>query len=191
MFKYYNHTLLHSKRTYTLKKFCAVFKDKKMHPQTVRGWINSGDLKIISKNPIVIQGSDGKEFLKKRNESHRRKPEFNQIKCTSCKNLLPPKNREVTIYRNKNGSWNAKGICESCGNEIFRFYGQDDLDKLQQIFVVKQPELMTLCNRLDAPSKTHLKGDDKLVSNESQNNKPRDPPNTNSKTNEPKQLSLL
>ena len=191
MFKYYNPNLLHSKRSYTVEKFCNVYKDKKLHAQTVRSWVNSGELETISKNPIVIYGAIAKSFLDKRNKGHKKHPEFDQIKCVCCKQFSVPKNKEITLYQNKNGSWKGVGFCQHCEHEISRFYKRDDRQKLEETFIVKHPELMTLCNKSDTASKTHFDDENKLVLSESDQDQQQNSPDVVSKTHIGEQLTLF
>lgn len=191
MFKYYNPQLIHSKRSYTVEKLCNVYQDKKLHAQTVRGWVNSGELEVISKKPIIIYGAVVKSFLEQRNKAHKKSLDFDQIKCVRCKQSSSPKNKEITIYQNKNGSWKAVGFCQVCNNEISRFYKRNDRQKLSETFIIKQPELMTLCNKSDTAYKTHLKEPQKIVSSESKQDVKQDSTTTTSKTNIGEQLTLF
>jgi hypothetical protein len=191
MFKYYNPQLIHSKRSYTVEKLCNVYKDKKLHAQTVRGWVNSGELETISKKPIVIYGAIAKSFLEKRNKSHKKTLGFEQIKCVGCKQISFPKNKEITLYQNKNGIWKAVGFCQLCDNEILKFYKKDDRQKLEETFIIKQPELVTLCNKSDTASKTHLNEQEKVVSSEPPQDEQQNSTTTVSKTNIGEQLNLF
>jgi|APGre2960657423_1045063.scaffolds.fasta_scaffold12694_5 hypothetical protein len=192
MFKYYNPQLIHSKRSYTVEKLCHVFRDKKLHAQTIRAWINSGELEVISNKPIVIYGALVKEFLKKRNDAHKKTLEFNQIKCVGCKAIAVPKNNEVTVIgQNKNGSWSAVVICQFCARENTRFYGKNQRDKLNEVFIVKQTDLVTLCNKPDTASKTHLNDENKLALCESDSNQQENSLSSASKTNIGEQLTLF
>lgn len=191
MFKYYNPQLIHSKRSYTVEKLCNVYKDKKLHAQTVRGWVNSGELEVISKKPIIIYGAIAKFFLEKRNKAHKKTLDFEQIKCVRCKQSSFPKNKGITLYQNKNGSWKAVGFCQLCDNEISKFYKKDDRQKLEEIFIVKQPELVTLCNKSDTASKTHSDDKNKLASSEPSQAPQENSPAPASKTNIGEQLTLF
>jgi len=191
MFKYYNPQLIHSKRSYTVEKLCNVYQDKKLHAQTIRGWVNSGELEVISKKPIIIYGAIIKSFLEQRNKAHKKTLDFDQIKCVFCKQSSSPKNKEITIYQNKNGSWKAVGFCQVCDHEISKFYKRDDRQKLAETFIIKQPELITLCNKSDTASKTHLKELQKIVSSESKQDLKQDSTTTTSKTNIGEQLTLF
>jgi len=42
--------------------------------------------------------------------------------------------------------------------KIRRFYKQNEHQKLEETFIIQQPESVTLCNLLPSASKTHLDG---------------------------------
>ena len=153
MFKYYNANLIISNRSYSTEK---IEKLLKIHPQTVRGWIKEGNLQAISNKPISIYGAVLKEFIKNRNESHKKTLEFNQMKCLKCKAISTPKNNEVLIYNNKNGSIRAVAIYPCCKRiELSKLYKKIDIEKLKQVFFIKPTE-PTLCNSLCISSKTNI-----------------------------------
>ena len=148
-------------------------------------------MEVISKKPIIIYGAVIKSFLEHRNKANKRTLDFDQIKCVRCKQISHPKNKEITLYQNKNGSWNAVCICQSCDQETWRFYKKIERQQLEETFIIKKPELMTLCNKSDTASKTHLKEPQKIVSSEPNKDVKQDSTTTTSKTNIGEQLNLF
>lgn len=191
MFKYYNHNLIHSKRPYTVEQICNLYKDKRLNPQTVRGWFKDHNLELISKRPIVIYGAILKDFLGNRNKGHKKQLNFDEIKCFSCKQVSKPQNNEMTLLRNKNGSFKALVFCDKCGGKNNRFYKKNDYEKLTKTFTVKQPSLPTLCNNADNACKTNLDHKQKPSPSESCKKIEPDLTNSASKTNLGDQLSLF
>ncbi len=192
MFKYYNHRLVKQYRSYSVEKICGLFKDKKLHPQTVREWVKSGQLATITTKPITVYGEVLIDFLEQRNQAHKQHLGFNQFKCVSCKEIDLPKDNAVALYQNKNGSYKAVAYCATCNNQMTRFYKKTDHAKLNDTFTIKQAELLTLSNQLPSTSKTHL---DSTLNNglcESQKQLSKKPPSHASKTNlTPVQPSLF
>lgn len=132
MFRYYKSHLIISNRSYSTEK---IQKLTGIHPQTIREWINQNNLECVSRKPILIYGAVLKEFIKNRNESHKKTLEFTQMKCFKCKAISIPKNNEVLLYNNKNGS--IRGVanhfcCE--GVELSKLYKKVDAEKLKQVF---------------------------------------------------------
>jgi hypothetical protein len=156
MFKYYNPRLVKQYRSYTVEQICDLFKEKKLHPQTVRDWVKSGELETITRKPIAIYGAMLKDFLEKRNASHKKQLEFNQFKCMKCQEILIPQNNTISLYKNNNGSIKALAICPVCNNKIARFYKQNELVKLEETFIINEAQLLTICNLSSTACKTHL-----------------------------------
>lgn len=180
MFKYYNSNLIISNRSYSTEK---IEKLLKIHPQTIREWVKIGKLQIISKKPISIYGAVLKEFIKNRNESHKKTLEFNQMKCFKCKTISIPKNNEVILYNNKNGSIRAIAIYSCCERvELSKLYKKIDITKLKQVFFIKPTE-PTLCNSLSISSKTNINETQKANLCESKNKESQQSKKLSSKTN--------
>jgi len=98
-----------SHRSYTTEELSVLLsKDKK----TLLRWIDKG-LKTIpeSKKPILIMGSDLKEFLRKKKSKRKMKLNRNQFYCLSCKQAVYAKrgsieklsNRKIALCRVCNG----------------------------------------------------------------------------------------
>ncbi|MFT4967720.1 MAG: hypothetical protein ACI9CD_000729 [Candidatus Deianiraeaceae bacterium] len=162
--KSYNSNIIIANRSYTNKKICKLYEKQKLHPQTVRDWINIEGLQVLSSNPIIILGKDLKEFLKNRN-SQKRKLAFNEFKCAKCKSIAEPHNKEISIYYNKNGSVRAVGICGVCPAEMQRFYKAEEEERVRKWFLIK-PILSTLCNSAYTPLHTNIKTDGEVALNE-------------------------
>ncbi|HAT6978740.1 TPA: hypothetical protein JAN54_10695 [Legionella pneumophila] len=156
MFKNYNPRLVKQYRSYTVEQICNLFKEKKLHPQTVRDWVKSGELETITKKPIAIYGAVLKDFLEKRNASYKKQLEFNQFKCLKCQEIITPQNNTISMYQNKNGSIKALASCPLCKSKIARFYKQNEQIKLEEVFIINQTQLVTICNPSYTACKTHF-----------------------------------
>ncbi|MFA5880165.1 MAG: helix-turn-helix domain-containing protein [Candidatus Margulisiibacteriota bacterium] len=166
MFKYYNPNLIKSYLSYSVEQICKIYANKRLHPQTIRQWVKSGKLESVSKKPILIHGTVFKEFIKTRNDNHKKQLNFNQFKCIKCKEINIPKDNKISIYRNKNGSLRAVGICPSCKHQNMRFYKKIDEQKLRGTFDIKTSDMLRLCNSSCSTSKTNPNNDNKPCLNE-------------------------
>ena len=156
MFKYLNPNLICSHRSYTVEKICALYESKKLHPQTIRAWVKSGDLEAVTHKPLLICGAILKNFLIHRNASNKKTLAFNEFKCFTCKENYTPSHSEIILYGRKNGSLNATALCGVCGRQNSRFYKKSDESELRKIFVIKQPAVTTICNSPSSNTKTHI-----------------------------------
>lgn len=163
MFKYYNYKLIESNRSYSSEKIKKLLG---IREQTIREWINQGKLECVSKKPILIYGAILKEFIKSRNESHKKTLEFNQMKCLKCKAISIPKDNQISIYNNKNGSIRATGICQNCNNEFSKLFKKNSIEKLKNSFFIQSTE-STLYNTSPINSKTNIESQKEVVLNES------------------------
>lgn len=167
---------------------CKIFRGKKLHHQTIRGWIKSGELEAISTRPILIYGAVLKVFIQNRNQAHKNCLEFNQIKCVKCKVSSVPQNNEINIKKNKNGSLKVEAFCPVCHSTPLRFYKQTEYEQLKETFTIKKPEASTLSNQSSNASKTDLGDSYKTPLNESCQNIGQEVPNSVTK---PKQQTLF
>lgn len=156
MFKYYNPQLVKKYRSYTAEEICKLFENKKLHIQTVREWVKSGDLEVILKKPITIYGEVLRAFLEKRNANHKRQLAFNQFKCVACQEIIFPHENVISVYINQNGSIKASAICPLCSNKATRFYKKSEQAKLEETFIINEPQLVTIGNSSSTACKTHL-----------------------------------
>ncbi len=152
MFKYYNSNLIISNRSYSTEKIKKLIG---IHEQTIRDWVKNEKLQVVSKKPISIYGAVLKEFIKNRNESHKKTLEFNQMKCFKCKAISIPQDNQISIYYNKNGSIRATGICQNCHNKFSKLFKKNSIEQLKNSFFIKPTE-STLCNSLYISSKTNI-----------------------------------
>lgn len=198
MFKKYDPRRVKSYRSYKLADICRLFKDKKLHPQTIRGWINDNKLEaFIDGKNLMVYGATLKIFLQKRNEDHKRKMAFDEFRCGKCKVISSPLNYIITnLNYGKAGCVIATGICYNCNNEMTRIYKKDQEPEIIQRFNIQHNELSTLSNRTSSSGKTHYKEEEKPMVSEScksdKNIKNLNMFDTTSKTHQnPNQLSLF
>ena len=167
MFKYYNPNLILSYRSYTVERLCTLYASKKLHAQTIRRWVKFDKLEVVCKKPLLIYGESLKAFLYARNEGHKKTLKIDQLKCVKCKGFFTPKDKIITLYRNKNGSLRATGYCTPCNHPSSRFYKKSDEPTLRKLFKVNDPQVTTICYSLDTDSKAHMKRECRDRGNES------------------------
>lgn len=156
MFKYYNPRLVKKYRSYTAEEICKLFESKKLHVQTIRDWVKSGGLEVVTKKPITVYGEVLQAFLEKRNASHKKQLAFHQFKCLKCQEIVSPYENTISIYQNKNGSIKASAICSLCHNKATRFYKKNEQAQLEKTFIINKPHLVTIGNSSSTVCKTHL-----------------------------------
>lgn len=107
--------------SYTIKEWSDLLDVTK---KTVGRWIDIG-LKIIPgcKNPILISGSDLKEFLRNKDSKKRFKLKRNEFSCLHCKAARKAKRGSVKELNNR-----KTGICSVCGRKMSRIFKPSQKD---------------------------------------------------------------
>jgi hypothetical protein len=100
-------------RSYTIEELSALLSKNK---KTLLRWIDSG-LKTIpeSKKPILIMGSDLKEFLRNKYSKKKAKLKRNQFYCLACKKAVYAKRGSIEIFNNQ-----KRALCRVCNGKICR-----------------------------------------------------------------------
>lgn len=172
MAKNYDSRLVKSYRSYKIRDICRLFKQKKLHEQTVRGWINNDGLEAFRHGRIVyVYGAVLKQFLLKRNAARKQPMEFTDFQCWKCRNISPPLDSIIhTLAKDRHKSLQAVATCASCNQPVSRFYKQGDREKILETFTVEHNQLIALYDSSCEGEKTHLDEGVKNTSSESCHN---------------------
>lgn len=98
---------------YDIDEICGLYKDTKLHPQTVLGWIKAGLEVADNSKPFLIMGYHLSAFLGKRNIEGRHKTALHEIFCMTCQDIKKPYRGQVQIIRQGYPLENKK-ICWLC-----------------------------------------------------------------------------
>lgn len=101
--------------SYTLKELSELLS---IDTKTVGRWIDRG-LKIVpgGKNPILILGSDLKEFLRNKDSKKKVKLKRNEFYCFHCKAARRAKHGSITRLKDK-----KIGLCHVCSGKMCRIF---------------------------------------------------------------------
>lgn len=173
MFKKYDHRLVASYRSYKVGDICRLYRDKKLHEQTIRGWVNAGKLKAIwHGKTIFIYGAMLKQFLLDNNNSHKRTLEFNQFRCGKCKQINSPLNNIITkLTTGRGGSIQAFAHCANCNHLTNRHYKANQKQQILELFTAQHNEVVLISDSLCSTSKTNIKTTPKIAISEPYKNK--------------------
>jgi len=196
MHKKYDERLLKSYRSYKVNDISRIFRDKKLHPQTIRGWVEQGKLKaIIDGKTILIYGAVLKNFILENNQSRKRKLAFEEFKCWKCKKISTPLDNKLSkLELTKNNYLLAHCTCP-CGHEINKPFTKDFYEKIFEAFAIEQNEVGRLCDSLNTPNNTNIDNSYKTPESEPEIKPPEiliaPPNNTNIKQEQLNFLNLL
>lgn len=170
MYKKYDHKRIKGYRSYKISDICHLYRDRKLHEQTVRKWVKSGQLAaILDGKVILIYGGVLKQFLIENNQKHQKKLEFTHFRCGKCKTKDAPLEHQVTLQQGRGGSIQAFGVCVTCGHRMNRHYKASQLQEICNAFHVLHSEVGRLEDSSATTSKTHIKNSTKTA--------PSEPPN--------------
>lgn len=170
MFKKYDHRLVHSYKSYTIKEICRLFKHQSLHDKTIRAWIKSGDLEaILDGNKLLIYGGVLKQFLKNRNKNRQRILALNEFLCFGCKEVHAPFDNTIfAITAQKNGSIMAFALCPNCAFEMKRLYKRSEIAEIKSLFSLEPAALIVLSDISCTAYNAHPQIPQKLLDPESQ-----------------------
>lgn len=161
----YPHDRIRYWYVYDINDICALFKDKGLHPQTVRKWIKQYGLKILDhKKPTLIYGYDLIQFIKKHNQKGKCQTEFHQFFCLSCKDARSVYRGTIQMTHKANGL-HVKARCRTCKKDMYKTYTMSDYQKLKKKFHVV--DVLELYDCTNATSMTQFHKPEKNNGNES------------------------
>lgn len=123
----YNYRLIQIKESYSVNEIAQLFHIDRM---TCLRWIKYQGLKVIKQNtsPLLVMGSDLKEFIITKLNKRKRKLSDNEFFCLKCRKAVIGEIGSIRVVKTgkKIGKDNSEqenkiGKCEHCGRVINRF----------------------------------------------------------------------
>jgi excisionase family DNA binding protein len=119
-------------RTYSVPEAAKLLG---VHKNTVRQWIKRGLPVIEEKRPLLIHGSDLKNFLKA--QQPKKQPcQPGEIYCVRCRAPKRPAGDMVDFLHKGAGRGLLQGICPTCSTLIHRLVTPRSCATLEEIFKV-------------------------------------------------------
>ena len=160
----YPHNRVRYWYAYDIDDICGLFDDIGLHPQTVRKWVKSGLSTIDKGRPTLIYGNDLINFLKKHNQSNKRKTAFDEFYCMKCQDARPIFQNKIHIVQ-KAQFLRAQGHCRTCKSKMNKSYKMTDYPALKRKF--KLVDVLELYDCSKPTDKTHFSDEVKQPVNES------------------------
>jgi excisionase family DNA binding protein len=123
-------------RSYTVEEVARLFG---VHKQTVRNWIGAGLYVLASRRPILIHGSDLREFHERRREKRKQKCRPGELFCLKCQAPKRPAGDMLDYLPMSLVSGNFRGICPTCNGLIHRRVGLANIDAAKGNCTVEYP----------------------------------------------------
>lgn len=141
-------------RSYTVEEVARLFG---VHKQTVRNWIDAGLPALASKRPILIHGSDLRQFHDHRRKEQRQKCRPGELFCLKCRAPKRPAGDMLDYLPMSLVSGNFRGICPTCNGLIHRRVSLARIDAAKGACIVEYPHgQQRLTNTSDPSLDCHL-----------------------------------
>ncbi len=149
---------------YDIDEVCGLYKDSKLHPRTVHGWIKNGLATIDGQKPFLVFGHELKRFLGKQNASGKQKTARDEMFCFKCRDVRKPYKREIQ-FTQRGHLTSMKALCPDCKNTMNKGVKLDDVPSLKRIFTVV--DVLKLYDCEASTVNTHLLAQTKAQQSES------------------------
>lgn len=122
-----------SARSYTIAEAASTVG---VTPQTIHNWIAVGLSSMTSSRPILIRGSDLKQWIKARRRERTSLSPL-EFMCLGCKAPRTPYGGMADCSENNGASLRLTALCPTCGSVITRIISHKDLPLLRQVFDIR------------------------------------------------------
>jgi Helix-turn-helix domain len=125
--RHLNHRLVKIHRNYTVEEIAQLFG---AHRNTVRRWVKQGLQTTDDKRPMLILGSDLRNFLQARRSKNKQKCQPGEIYCVRCRTPRRPAGDMAEYQTATTGPGNLVGICPDCECMMYR---RVNVSKLEEV----------------------------------------------------------
>jgi len=148
MAKLQNPNLAKIHRSYTVEEVADLFS---VHKNTVRLWIKDGLATNDNKRPLLILGSNLREYLQGKRASAKRKCLSYEIYCLRCRAAKRPAENMVDYETINAKTGRLIGLCPSCNGIINKYVRVDQLAHIQSQLDIALPKALKHINESDKP----------------------------------------
>lgn len=114
-----NPNLAKIHRNYTVEEVADLFS---IHKNTVRSWVKEGLATNDDKRPMLILGSNLKQYLQAKRKSNKRKCLPFEIYCLRCRSPQVPAENMVDYEPINCNMGRLIGLCPSCSGIINKYF---------------------------------------------------------------------
>lgn len=128
MGKRLNPNLVKIHRSYLVGEVAELLS---VHKNTVHSWVKDGLPPNDSKRPLLILGSDLKQYLQLKRKRNKRKCLPHEMYCVRCRSPQIPYGNMVDYKPINSGMGCLIGLCQSCDGFINKFCNLANLEKIK------------------------------------------------------------
>ena len=114
-------------RSYTVEEVSCLFS---VHKNTVREWVKKGLRICDNQRPMLILGSDLREFIQAKNTKRKQKCRLYEMYCLRCRAPRKPADNMIEYEPISNITGRLIGICSCCEGIINKFITFSGFEKI-------------------------------------------------------------
>jgi len=144
-----NYRLAKINRNYTVEEIASLFG---IHKNTVRMWIKQGLPIIDDRRPMLILGSDLREFLQARRRKNKCSLKPGEIYCVRCRAPRLPAGDMADYKPLTETQGNLIGICPICEITMYRRVSRAKIERIRGRLDVTIPQALRHISESVKPS---------------------------------------
>jgi hypothetical protein len=148
MIKRLNPNRVKIHRSYTVGEVAYLFS---VHKNTVRLWVKDGLPTNDNKRPMLILGSDLKQYLQSKRKSKKEKCQPFEMYCVRCRSPQIPYGNMVDYKPINRGMGCLIALCPSCDGFINKFYNFANLEKIKGKLDIRFTKALEHINESSTP----------------------------------------
>ncbi len=145
----YNPRLAKIHRSYTVEEVAALYG---VHKNSVRQWVKHGLAVCDNQRPMLILGSDLRNFLFQKRTKNKCPLKANEIYCLKCRKGKVPAEGIADYEPITATGGNMVGICPDCESMMYRRISLTQIDQIQGKLAITLPQALKHINESAEPS---------------------------------------
>lgn len=137
MKKRLNPNLAKIHRSYTVEEVAELYE---VHKRTVRNWIQIGLPVFDDTRPLLILGTDLRNFIRQNRKGNKRKCKPSEIYCLRCREPRRPSSETAKFVKEKGGIGRVFARCSECDSKINKYFSWRQLNAIRKELLVEATE---------------------------------------------------
>jgi len=123
-------------RSYTVEEVALRFG---VHKRTVRNWIKKGLSVCDDKRPLLILGSDLRQFLKQQRQEYKRTCKPCELYCFKCREPRLPDQNTLEFIEETSTKGRVIAACSVCNSRLNKYFSLKNITSIQRDLAVILP----------------------------------------------------
>ena len=122
--------------SYTVEEVALLYE---VHKRTVRNWIIKGLPICDDKRPLLILGTDLKQFLKQQRQNNKHKCKPSELYCFKCREPRLPDHKTIEFIEETNTKGRVIAACSVCNSLMNKYFSLKNITLIQRDLAVILP----------------------------------------------------